>query len=243
VNEPVRIAEGVHRCGTDLVNWYLVEEGGRVTIVDCGAPGYWPQLDPSLEAIGRARSDVDAVVLTHGDSDHVGFSERLRSEAGVTVWAPEGDAKLVREGKVKKTEGSPLPYLRYPFAYRLLFHLVRNGGAKVPAVANLSTYDGGQRLEVPGNPVAVHTPGHTRGHCVLQFGDVLLAGDAICTLNPLTGRRGPQVMPKAFDTDSAEALASIDLLPEASVIGVGHGDPWTEGTAAAKDRAREAGPT
>ena len=130
MNEPVRIAEGVHRCGTDLVNWYLVEEGGRVTIVDCGAPGYWPQLDPSLAAIGRARSDVDAVVLTHGDSDHVGFSERLRSEAGVTVWAPEGDAKLVREGKIKKTEGSPLPYLRYPFASRLLFHLARNGGIR-----------------------------------------------------------------------------------------------------------------
>jgi len=27
------------------------------------------------------------------------------------------------------------------------------------------------------------------------------------------------------------------------VSGVGHGDPWTEGTAAAKDRAREMGPT
>jgi len=243
VNQPAPIAEGVYRCGTDFVNWYVVEEGGRLTIVDCGAPGYWPQLDPSLEAIGHSRGDIEAVVLTHGDSDHVGFSERLRSESGVAVWAPEDDAEMVREGKIKKTDGSMLPYLRYPFAYRLLFHLARNGGIRIPAVANVSTYSDGQRLDLPGRPMAVHTPGHTRGHCVPQFGDVLLAGDAIRTLNPLTGRRGPQVMPKAFDTDAAQALESIDRLPDASVIGVGHGDPWTKGTAAAKERAREVGPT
>ena len=244
MNRPVQIADGVHRCGTDLVNWYMVEEGGRVTIVDCGAPGYWPQLDPSLAAIGRGRDDIDAVVLTHGDSDHVGFAERLRSESGTTVWVPEGDAEMVRTGTNKKPEGSPLPYLiRYPFAYKLLFHLTRNGGLKIPAVTGATTYSDGQRLEVPGRPLAVHTPGHTRGHCVLQFERVLLAGDALCTLNPLTGRRGPQLMPKALNVDTAQTLESIERLPEAAVIGVGHGDPWTEGTAAAVERVREVGPT
>ena len=26
----------IHRAGTDIVNWYLLEEGGKVTIVDAG---------------------------------------------------------------------------------------------------------------------------------------------------------------------------------------------------------------
>ena len=36
--EPTLVADGVVRLGTELVNWYLVEDGGRVTIVDAGAP-------------------------------------------------------------------------------------------------------------------------------------------------------------------------------------------------------------
>ena len=49
------IADGVYRCGTELVSWYLVEDGGRLTIVDAGAPGYWPQLD---EALGELVSEL-----------------------------------------------------------------------------------------------------------------------------------------------------------------------------------------
>jgi glyoxylase-like metal-dependent hydrolase (beta-lactamase superfamily II) len=237
------IADGVYRCGTDLVNWYVVEDGGRLTIVDAGAPKYWSQLDPALSDIGRTRDDIAALVLTHGHSDHVGFAERLRSEQGTTVWAPEGDEEMVRTGKIPDRDGGLLPYLRYPFAWKLLAHLARNGGAKVPPVGEVTTYAGGQQLDVPGGLVATHVPGHTAGHCVLQSRDVLFAGDTVCTLNPLTGARGPQVAPSAFNADSEQALASLDRLPEASVLAVGHGDPWTDGTAAAVAHAREVGRT
>jgi glyoxylase-like metal-dependent hydrolase (beta-lactamase superfamily II) len=221
---PVQIADGVHRCGTELVNWYLVEDAGRVTIVDCGAPGYLPQLDPALEAIGRTRDDVAAVVLTHCHSDHVGFAERLRSESGTPVWVPEGDQEMVRTGKNQKPERSVLPYLRYPFAYRMLSHLARNGAMRIPKVAEFRTYAAGERLDVPGHPLAIHAPGHTRGQCALQFEQALLVGDVLCTLNPLTGRRGPQIPPAAFNVDSKQALASLDALP-GGLVAPGHGDP------------------
>ncbi len=44
----------IHRAGTNIVNWYLLEEGGRVTIVDAGCPGFRPQLEEALAQIGRA---------------------------------------------------------------------------------------------------------------------------------------------------------------------------------------------
>src|SRR4029434_3509481 len=47
------VATGVHRAGSALINWYLVEDGGRVPLVDAGVPGYWPQLDDTLATIGR----------------------------------------------------------------------------------------------------------------------------------------------------------------------------------------------
>lgn len=238
-----RIADGVHRCGTELVNWYAVDDGGRLTIVDCGTPGYWPQLDEALTGLGKTRDDVAAVVLTHGHSDHVGFAEQLRSESGTPVWVPEGDAEMVRSGKLRKNERGLLPYMRHPFAWRMVTHLARNGGAKIPPVREFSTYAGGQTLDVPGRPTAIDTPGHSDGHCVLQFGDVVFAGDAICTLHALTGRRGAQIPPGAFNRSSEQAMASLERIPEASVLAVGHGDPWTDGTAAAVEDARAAGPS
>ncbi len=32
------IAEGIHRCGSTHVNWYLVEENDTLTVVDTGFP-------------------------------------------------------------------------------------------------------------------------------------------------------------------------------------------------------------
>ncbi len=59
----------------------------------------------------------------------------------------------------------------------------------------------------------------------------------------LTGRRGPQISPAAFNTSSEQALASLERIEpiEAGTMLFGHGDPWTGGTAAAVAAARRAG--
>ena len=71
----------------------------------------------------------------------------------------------------------------------------------------------------------------------------LIAGDALCTWNPLTGRPGPQIMPGAFSFSNDQALESLGRIEgiEAGALLVGHGDPWTAGVGAAVARAREAG--
>jgi glyoxylase-like metal-dependent hydrolase (beta-lactamase superfamily II) len=97
----MKLAPSLHRLGSSLVNSYLVEEGGLVTIVDAGLPGYWRDLPVELAAMGRTLDDVRAVVLTHGDTDHIGFAERLRTERGVPVYVHELDAARAR-GEVKK---------------------------------------------------------------------------------------------------------------------------------------------
>ena len=40
----MRITDGVHRLGPGLVNVYLLDDGGAVTIIDAGMPGDWNQL-------------------------------------------------------------------------------------------------------------------------------------------------------------------------------------------------------
>jgi hypothetical protein len=73
---------------------------------------------------------------------------------------------------------------------------------------------------------------------------VLIAGDALCTYNVLTGERGPRLMPNAFNWDVLRTVASLAALEriDAGVMLFGHGEPWTDGPAAAVARAREIGP-
>jgi glyoxylase-like metal-dependent hydrolase (beta-lactamase superfamily II) len=245
--EPAFVADGVVRLGTRFVNWYLVEEDGRVTIVDAGMPGYRAQLDRGLAFLGRRRSDVAAVVLTHGHPDHIGVAEYVRGALGVPVYVHRDDVDLAKTGRrVGRAEGSMLPYLRYAHAWRLIAHFM-TVGVKPANVHEVTAYEDGDELDVPGRPRVVHTPGHTAGHCALHLESrrALVVGDLLCSQNPLTGARGPQLMPRALNRSTGtilDSLSNVEQL-EAEVVLFGHGEPWREGIASAVRRARETGVT
>jgi glyoxylase-like metal-dependent hydrolase (beta-lactamase superfamily II) len=188
-----RVAEGVYRLGTDWVGWYLCEVEGEVTVVDCGFPGYFEQLPAALSELGHSLDAVAAVVLTHYHGDHVGCAERIRTEAGPTVFAPAGDAAGVRGGKVPLPGGLAASLWR-PRMIRYMAHAVGSGGAKQIPVGEVETYADGDVLEVPGELRAIHTPGHTGGHCSLlaEGKGVLFAADALTTASFLTGGTAPR---------------------------------------------------
>ncbi len=237
------MAAGVVRLGSWIVNFYAVEDGGHWTVFDAGVPGFWPQ----LEQRGIRPDAVEAVVLTHAHADHVGLANRLR-EHGARVLVHEDDRQLATTAKAfGKTEKSMLPYLRHPMAWRLLTHLARNGGAKPQKIVEVETFRDGDDLDVPGRPRAIHTPGHTTGHAAFHLVEqrTLIAGDLLCTLNPLTGKRGPQPMPSAFNVSTPQILDSLTKIEglDAQSVFVGHGEPWTDGAGSAAERARAVGPT
>jgi glyoxylase-like metal-dependent hydrolase (beta-lactamase superfamily II) len=93
----MKIAPGVHRIGDNsMINAYLVEQAGEVTIIDAGVSGFYKDITRELAAMGRTAADVRALVLTHGHTDHIGFAERLRRERRVPVLVHEADAALAR---------------------------------------------------------------------------------------------------------------------------------------------------
>jgi glyoxylase-like metal-dependent hydrolase (beta-lactamase superfamily II) len=240
--EPATVGDGIVRVGTDLVNFFLLEDGGRVTVVDAGLPSYRPMLDEGLATLGRTTADVEAVVLTHPHVDHIGFA----GELGVPVYVHADDEHLaVNGGGFGKRESPTLPYLRYAHAWKLLTHMKTSG--KPRKIEDVRTYTDADTLDVPGRPRAIHTGGHTGGHSVLWFDDrgALAVGDLICTLNPLTGRRGPQLLPRALNLSSAHMLDSLSKIEDldTKTILFGHGDEWTGGAAEAVRLTRQTGPT
>jgi glyoxylase-like metal-dependent hydrolase (beta-lactamase superfamily II) len=242
-----QVAPGVHRLGTDRVNYYLVEDEGRVTVVDAGVSGYWEQVEPALQQIGHTLDDVAAVVLTHAHSDHTGVADRLH-ERGVAVHLNPADHELLKTGKEPwKREGSALSILRHPRAFGFFAHMARNGALRPPHIGDPVSIAHADQLDVPGRPRVIHTPGHTPGHCALHFErhGALFVGDLLCTWHPLLGRLGPQIMPSAFNVSSAQCLESLGRIEglSAAIVLPGHGEPWTGGPAAAAAQARETGPS
>ena len=85
-----RPATGVHRVEDAYTNWYLVEDGDGLTVVDTGVPTSWRSFHDALKRLGRSADDAAAVVLTHNHFDHLGFAEKARREPGDVLIA--GDA-------------------------------------------------------------------------------------------------------------------------------------------------------
>jgi glyoxylase-like metal-dependent hydrolase (beta-lactamase superfamily II) len=240
----------VHQLGGKLFNFYLVDTGEGLVLVDAGLPAHWKSLVDKVHEVGAQLTDIRAVLITHAHPDHMGLAERLRVEAGTEVWVHAADAPiLATPGKVRKLappERSILPYaLRRPSGMQTPLQLVRGGGLRAKGVAKVRTFDGDAVLDLPGEPRAVHMPGHTPGSTTYLFpgASTAFTGDALVTLDAMIGQVGPRVLCRAFTCDSAAALTSLARVRGADIATVltGHGEPWTDGIGSAVAAATAAG--
>ena len=237
------VAEGVHRIEDAYTNWYLIEDEGRLTVVDAGVPTSWESLHDALRRIGRSPSDIEAVVLTHAHFDHIGFAERARRELGVPVWVHENDVPLTKKPLLYGRERSPFLYfVTQPQALPIVASLARNRAFFPPPIVTVNRYNDEGTLPVPGSPQIVFTPGHTLGHCALHLPDrdAVIAGDAIVMRDPYTNTRGPRIVARAATADTERAFASLERLAdtEARIVLTGHGEPYTRGARQAVEEAR-----
>jgi glyoxylase-like metal-dependent hydrolase (beta-lactamase superfamily II) len=243
--EAAEVAQGVFRVRSKRVNCYLIRDGSALTLVDSGLPRHWPAIKAACGTLGLGLPAIEAVLLTHVHTDHAGSAERVRAEASASIWLGRGDAELTDGRTGRKNERSLTPYLWRPAAIATVWELTSGGGRRMHALGSYAEVQDGDQPDVPGRPAVIGLPGHTRGSVgfVLSDRGVCFSGDALVTLNLLTGRPGPQLLGRAFMEDSGQALASLDRLAavRASTLLPGHGDPWYGSPSDAVARARKAG--
>jgi glyoxylase-like metal-dependent hydrolase (beta-lactamase superfamily II) len=235
----MRLGPHLHRIGNDIVAAYLIDTDEGVTVIDAGLSGHFGELTSELTSMGRSLADIRGVILTHGDTDHIGFAERLRRDHGVPIFIHGADAARAR-GEVKST--STWGRVKLGATARFLWYATRKGGWKTTYVTDVTEIEDGQVLDLPGAPRIIGMPGHSPGSIAIysSIADAVFVGDALTTRHVLTGRQGPQ--PAPFTDDPAQALVSLDRLADLDATWVlpGHGTPWNGGVAEAIRRTNAA---
>lgn len=205
---PTQLADGVWRLDLGVVNAALVDDDGALTLVDAGTPGGVETILDGIAETGHAPADLDRILVTHYDVDHVGGLSAF-DDQDVPIYA--GDAKLVRGARRPSPMG-----VKGAFQRLVGWRLTPPDNEVVPA-------DDGRRV---GGFRAYATPGHTPGHVafVHEGRSVGLLGDLV-----RTDGDGFVVPPWYVNDDTARVRESIQALaaevPTFDVAIVGHGPP------------------
>jgi glyoxylase-like metal-dependent hydrolase (beta-lactamase superfamily II) len=237
----MKVAPNIHHFDTGPFNWYLIEQAGRLTLVDAGFPGHYTVFLKGIASLGMQIKDVEAIVLTHAHADHIGFAERVRKESGASVFVHTKDAQMAQRPLQLPWWGL-LSNAWRPYTATMLGVATLNGVFSLPRLSVVKTIEDGQVLDIPGKPMVLHTPGHTEGEIVLLFENdrSLISGDTLVTRNLLTGELGqPQLTNPILNANFRKAKRSLDLIRELGELTMlpGHGKPWSGNMADAVELA------
>ncbi len=237
------IADRVYVLGTRAHNFYLVRSGDELTMVDAGCSKEWKYVADGVEKIGLNIDAIKSVIVTHAHSDHFGLATRAETESiDIHVHHDEETRALGRYRGRFSASSRDMPVWR-PHVLRMFVPMMLRGVTDLAFPDHVTTFGDEEELDVPGRPVAIHTPGHTEGHAMFHLPDrgVLFTGDGLATMNLLRGGQdGPQVLDEVFNLDQDQTYASLQHIEEidAGTLLPGHGPKWTGSPAVAAQHAR-----
>ncbi|WP_052367805.1 MBL fold metallo-hydrolase [Haloferax sp. ATB1] len=170
-----------------------VETGRGIVLFDVGGPGDADKLEAAMEADGFSFDDVDKIVLTHHDYDHLGCLAEVYERASAEVVAHKKAAPYVT-AEIRMLKRPEEPYPGVP--------------------VDLQLTDGERFQTSAGTVQAIFTPGHAPGHLVFYLKDagVLIAGDLLRSDGEFLGGPKRSVTPDlATSRDAIGTLTELDV--------------------------------
>ncbi|GAB1262587.1 metallo-beta-lactamase [Aurantivibrio plasticivorans] len=142
--EPFNVLANIYSVGAKNIGVYLITTDQGHILIDSGTREMQSLVIDNIKRLGFKPSDIHILLATHAHFDHVQAHSAIQNETKAKVFAMEGDAQALRQGK----DLSPLGFEGWPKVKvdRVLKHgdVVSLGGVNLTAT------------QVPG-----HTPGCT----------------------------------------------------------------------------------
>jgi glyoxylase-like metal-dependent hydrolase (beta-lactamase superfamily II) len=218
------LAPGIHSLGHGKgghVHAFLIDHGNELTLVDTLFESDARLVLDAIRRLGRNPSDLTRIAITHGHRSHLGGLAELKRVSGATVFAHAWEADIVSgERRAQPVTLLPKQSLRLlPFQLGLFLGRPKH----VPCPVDEPLGEG----DVFGPLQVLHAAGHSPGHLAFHWPErrFLIAGDAVATW-PKLGAGWT-----AFNLNLVQHQASLRRLAalDAHLVGVGHGEPITEG--------------
>lgn len=207
-------------------NLYLIEstEDGLI-LIDAAMPGALKPLRKAVAALGKSMSDIQHILVTHADVDHIGSLAGIKDATGATVYAG-----VASKGHIENHTNPPhVPVFMKPFFWPIMPFVK-------PTQVDV-TVQAGDTLPLAGGIVPFATPGHTADHFAYYWteGNVLFAGDLFFRI----GKLGLTPGVLAWDNQASAQSAAEVLALKPRHLMLGHGTPLD--TDQAKDAAEVEG--
>lgn len=201
-----RISENAWRLNASSLShsFLLRTASGSWLLVDTGYPFGTRRL---AKEILRATGTLDGILLTHHDFDHIGGIRAVQSQFHCPVYVHEQDIPFFF--------GTP----KEPPS--------KNRTQKLAALWTHRPEDVRGLSDMPFPDVQwIWAPGHTPGHCVFHFEDVLLSGDMFSN----RGKAGPSNLAQ-YHADLGTTAQSLRAIADLDVASFhpAHGD-WVANT-------------
>ena len=206
------LGDGVWQIPCSGVNAYLADDGDDLTLVDTGTPRDGGRIRAAIDGTGHSVEDLERVLITHFDVDHVGALAGLLEQSGATCYVGAGDAGFLM-GREK-----PPAFHHKGLLQRVVTPFAARPGADPELVADETRI---------GSFTAYHTPGHTPGHTayVSEELNVAFVGDLVFESD---GDLSPSPWLLSYDTESvAESIHDLaDREAAIEILAMGHGTPF-----------------
>jgi glyoxylase-like metal-dependent hydrolase (beta-lactamase superfamily II) len=188
------------------------QENCYVIRADRGAPEA-VVVDPGDDAtqlrleLARSGARATAILVTHTDIDHIGGVADLAEGTGAEVWAPAGEADVLRTGETR-------------------------GGGRVRAHDPAHVVAGGDTLTAAGLEFEViDIPGHSAGHVAYASEGALFSGDLL-----FAGSVGRVDLAGGDWETLLDSIRSLlDRFPPDTIVYPGHGPETTLGAELARN--------
>jgi glyoxylase-like metal-dependent hydrolase (beta-lactamase superfamily II) len=215
------------RAEPPYVNVYLLRSTDGWLLIDTGPPGANSagELGEAMDMCGVRPASLRHILLTHAHPDHSGQAERLRAESGAPVWFHPAEGELL--SVVAQGADSMLPTLEAAGTPEPLREAIEAAHQRVlgyfPVLQADYELTENVSFETAMGPLrAMHTPGHSPGHCCLLAGATVFSGDHVL----------PDVLPHAGFLPGHDSLGEyLDTFPRLRALEIervlpSHGLPF-----------------